>query len=188
MSLPTKRLMLFTPLLLCLALGIFLFSGLGKDPQKLPSALVGQPFPEFSLEQLKNPERLLGVEDFSDESDRGRVVLVNVWATWCFACRIEHHFLNVLAEQGVAIVGLNYKDRRFLAQQWLEERGDPYIFSIFDPQGSLGIDLGVYGAPETYLVDAQGVIRHRRVGVVDQRIWDKEFAELYKQLVGEADD
>ena len=188
MSLPAKRLMLFIPLLLCLALGIFLFSGLGKDPQKLPSALVGQPFPDFSLEQLKDPERTLSVADFKDSSGRGRVVLVNVWATWCFACRIEHHFLNILAEQGVAIIGLNYKDRRFLAQEWLAERGDPYQFSIFDPQGSLGIDLGVYGAPETYLVDAEGVIRHRRVGVVDDRIWNKEFRELYEQLVDEVND
>jgi cytochrome c biogenesis protein CcmG/thiol:disulfide interchange protein DsbE len=114
------------------------------------------------------------------------VVLVNIWATWCFACRIEHPYLNGLAEQGVAIIGLNYKDNRLLAQQWLAERGDPYQMTIFDPQGTLGIDLGVYGAPETYLVDAQGIIRHRRVGVVDERIWNKEFRDLYNQLVEQA--
>jgi cytochrome c biogenesis protein CcmG/thiol:disulfide interchange protein DsbE len=181
-----NRLTLFIPLILCIALGAFLFSSLGKDPQELPSALVGQSFPEFSLEELNDPQRQVSTADFRGESKNGQVVLVNIWATWCFACRIEHPWLNTLAEQGVAIIGLNYKDRRIPAKEWLAERGDPYQMVIFDPQGTLGIDLGVYGAPETYLVDAQGVIRHRRVGVVDERIWNKEFLELYNQLVDEA--
>lgn len=183
-----NRLTLFIPLLVCGALGAFLFSSLGKDPQELPSALVGQPFPVFLLEELHDPQRQVSEKDFRGDSENGQVVLVNIWATWCFACRIEHPYLNGLAEQGVAIIGLNYKDRRIAAQEWLLERGDPYQFTIFDPRGTLGIDLGVYGAPETYLVDAQGIIRHRRVGVVDERIWNKEFRELYNQLVDDAND
>ena len=131
---------------------------------------------------LGGVQRQVSKQDFRGDQPDGQVVLVNIWATWCFACRIEHPWLNTLAEQGVAIVGLNYKDVRGLAQDWLAERGDPYQFIIFDPRGTLGIDLGVYGAPETYLVDAQGIIRHRRVGVVDERIWNKEFRELYEQL------
>jgi cytochrome c biogenesis protein CcmG/thiol:disulfide interchange protein DsbE len=122
----------------------------------------------------------------SKEDLIGEVVLVNVWATWCFACRIEHPMLNDLAKQGVKIVGLNYKDQRSEAIKWLDDRGNPYLFNIFDTEGSLGFDLGVYGAPETYLVDVEGTIRHRRVGVVDQRIWDKEFRDLYQQLLKEA--
>jgi len=174
-----NRLTLFIPFALCLALGAFLFFSLGKDPLDLPSALVDEAFPEFALEELHEPERQLSTDDFD-----GQVLLVNVWATWCFACRIEHQKLNSLAEQGVVIVGLNYKDQRAEAKLWLYERGNPYQFNIFDAEGSLGIDLGVYGAPETYLVDGDGIIRHRRVGVVDDRIWDAEFKALYQELTG----
>ena len=177
MTQSTIRLALFVPLALFIALTVLLLKGLDRDPTELPSALIGESFPEFILPQLQDPQRPLTTEDFA-----GQVVLVNVWATWCFACRIEHPMLNNLAEQGVKIVGLNYKDQRGQALQWLEERGNPYWFNIVDQQGSLGFDLGVYGAPETYLVDAQGIIRHRRVGVVDQRIWDQEFSDLYRQL------
>jgi len=176
-----NRLALFIPLSLFAALTLVLLLGLDKDPTELPSALVGEPFPEFTLPSLQDPDLALSKQDFA-----GDVVLVNVWATWCFACRIEHPSLNALAEQGVKIVGLNYKDQRDAAKLWLLERGNPYGFNIFDNQGSLGIDLGVYGAPETYLVDAQGIIRHRRVGVVDKRIWEEEFAALYLQLTGQA--
>ena len=178
-------------------LSVFLFKGLDRDPTKLPSALVGESFPEFFLPKLlasqpgsqsisqpnsqPDPQPMLSKEDLI-----GEVVLVNVWATWCFACRIEHPMLNDLVKQGVKIVGLNYKDQRSEAIKWLDERGNPYLFNIFDAEGSLGFDLGVYGAPETYLVDVEGTIRHRRVGVVDQRIWDKEFRDLYQQLLKEA--
>lgn len=175
----TGRLALFLPLGLFAALSIVLLLGLEKDPTELPSALVGERFPEFTLPDLDHPDRLVDRGNIE-----GEVLLVNVWATWCFACRIEHPHLNRLAEQGVKIVGLNYKDQRKAAKLWLLERGNPYAFNIFDADGSLGIDLGVYGAPETYLVDAQGIIRHRRVGVVDQRIWDQEFSEIYFELTG----
>ena len=124
-------------------------------------------------------------QQFVTEQDfKGDVVLVNVWATWCFACRIEHPMLNELSAKGVKIIGLNYKDQRAEAKAWLAERGNPYQFNIFDAQGQLGIDLGVYGAPETFLVDASGIVRHRRVGVVDERVWNTEFRALYEQLNG----
>ena len=127
----------------------------------------------------------MGEQQFVTEQDfKGDVVLVNVWATWCFACRIEHPMLNELSAKGVKIIGLNYKDQRAQAKAWLAERGNPYQFNIFDAQGQLGIDLGVYGAPETFLVDASGIVRHRRVGVVDERVWNTEFRALYEQLNG----
>ena len=192
-----NKLAVFVPLALFLVLSVFLFKGLDRDPTELPSALVGEPFPEFFLPQLlasqfdsqpgsqpnsqPDPQPMLSKEDLI-----GQVVLVNVWATWCFACRIEHPMLNDLAKQGVKIVGLNYKDQRSEAIKWLEERGNPYLFNIFDAEGSLGFDLGVYGAPETYLVDAEGVVRQRRVGVVDQRVWDAQFRDLYQQLPKDA--
>ena len=170
---------MFLPLALFVGLSLVLLFGLDKDPTDLPSALVGEAFPEFMLPTLQDETKLVSQQDL-----QGQVLLVNVWATWCFACRIEHPNLNELAEQGVVIVGLNYKDQRNAAKLWLLERGNPYSFNIFDDQGSLGIDLGVYGAPETYLVDADGVIRHRRVGVVDKRVWDSEFSALYQELAG----
>jgi cytochrome c biogenesis protein CcmG/thiol:disulfide interchange protein DsbE len=175
-----NRVALFVPLILFAVLSVFLLKGLDRDPTELPSALVGERFPQFSLPSLRQ-QRLLSTDDFA-----GEVVLVNVWATWCFACRIEHPTLNQLAQQGVKIIGLNYKDQSQQAQQWLQQRGNPYLFNIVDAQGTLGFDLGVTGAPETYLIDAQGIIRHRRVGVVDQAVWDREFDGLYQQLLGEA--
>ncbi|MDG2502767.1 MAG: DsbE family thiol:disulfide interchange protein [Porticoccaceae bacterium] len=174
-----NRLALFVPLALFIGLSLVLLLGLDKDPTELPSALVGEPFPAFNLPSLKDEQSTLTEQDL-----KGDVLLVNVWATWCFACRIEHPMLNKLSQQGVKIVGLNYKDQRAGAVAWLVERGNPYQFNIFDAQGSLGIDLGVYGAPETYLVDAEGIIRHRRVGVVDERVWNAEFRVLFEQLTG----
>jgi cytochrome c biogenesis protein CcmG/thiol:disulfide interchange protein DsbE len=175
---PLNRIALFLPLGLFAVLTLVLLLGLDKDPAELPSALVGEPFPIFSLPSLHDANQMLDEQDIL-----GDVVLVNVWATWCFACRIEHAMLNQLAEQGVNVIGLNYKDNREAAIDWLRKRGDPYAFSIFDERGGLGIDLGVYGAPETYLLDATGTIRHRRVGVVDDRVWNSEFRDLYAQLV-----
>lgn len=175
-----NRFALFAPLAVFVVLSLFLLKGLDRDPTELPSALIGETFPVFTLPAL-NRDQMITEQDL-----KSQVTLVNVWATWCFACRIEHPMLNQLADMGVAIVGLNYKDQNDKAQTWLEQRGNPYLFNIVDTDGSLGFDLGVTGAPETYLVDAQGVIRHRRVGVVDQRVWDNEFKALYAELVGEA--
>jgi len=175
-----NRIALFVPLVVFAILSLFLLKGLDRDPTELPSALVGEPFPSFTLPSLANDQEILSERDLDSQ-----VVLVNVWATWCFACRIEHPMLNQLAAEGIAIIGLNYKDQDQQAIQWLKQKGNPYVFNIVDAQGSLGFDLGVTGAPETYLVDAQGIIRYRRVGVVDQRVWDDEMSSLYQQLVGE---
>lgn len=175
------RIALFIPLVVFAILTLFLLKGLDRDPTELPSALVGEAFPNFVLPSLTDEQKFLSERDLGN-----RVVLVNVWATWCFACRIEHPMLNQLAAEGVAIIGLNYKDQNQQARLWLEQKGNPYVFNIVDSEGILGFDLGVTGAPETYLVDAQGIIRYRRVGVVDQRVWDDEISGLYQQLLGEA--
>lgn len=161
------RLLLFIPLGLFFILAIFLWKGLSIDPRELPSALLDKPFPEFSLPALETPERVLTTKDFV-----GRPVLVNVWATWCPSCRQEHEQLLAIAASGqIPIIGLNYKDERASAMSWLQQLGNPYQFNIYDQDGMLGLDLGVYGAPETYLLDAQGVIRHRHVGVVTAQTW-----------------
>ena len=173
------RLKLFLPLILFGVLALFLVRGLQLDPKALPSALIDQPLPEFSLTALGSGEPL------DRASVTGQVALFNVWATWCVSCRVEHPYLTQLAEQGVAIYGINYKDDDAAALKWLDDLGDPYIASIADRQGTLGLDLGVYGAPETYLIDANGVVRYRHVGVVDERVWTTVLAPIYQQLGGE---
>lgn len=166
-----KRLFLFLPVLIAVGIGIFLAAGIGKDPNRLESARIGQPMPAFELADLADPESILTPDVFL-----GQVSLLNVWGTWCPACRDEHADLVWLAEEkGIPIIGLNYKDNRDLALRWLRDLGDPYQVSLFDPQGRLGFDLGVYGAPETYIVDRQGVIRYRHVGVVNEKVWLEEL-------------
>ena len=172
------RLKLFIPLLLFAAMAVFLFRGLSLDPQELPSALLDRPLPSFSLPAL-GQERTLQREDLL-----GEPALLNVWATWCVACRAEHPYLRQLADSGVPIYGVNYKDEDADAARWLGELGNPYRFNIADRDGSLGLDLGVYGAPETYLLDADGVIRYRHVGVVDERVWQTILQPRYQQLLG----
>ncbi len=172
-----RRLLLCLPLLAFLVLAGFLFRGLHRDPQALPSALVGQPFPSFSLPGVKDDQL------FSRQDLLGRPALVNVWGTWCVACREEHPVLNQLKAQGVVIHGINYKDDNASARRWLAEFHDPYQLDLRDDAGRLGLDLGVYGAPETFLIDAQGVVRYRHVGVVDQRVWAEELGPRYHALV-----
>ncbi|XOZ33923.1 DsbE family thiol:disulfide interchange protein [Halomonadaceae bacterium KBTZ08] len=171
-----NRIWLFLPLVLALTLGVVLYWGLGEDPSELESALLGNEVPAFELPMLRDAEASAGPGIL-----KGKVQLLNVWATWCAACRVEHSQLKRLAEQGVPIVGLNYKDERGAALEWLKERGDPYTRVIYDAEGSLGFDLGVYGAPETYLIDADGIVRHRHVGVVDQDVWESEIEPLYER-------
>ncbi len=161
------RLLLFIPLVLFIILAGFLWKGLSIDPRELPSALLNKPFPEFSLAALQQPERILTKQDFM-----GQPVLVNVWATWCPSCRQEHAQLLTIAQtNSIPVIGLNYKDDRSAAMVWLQQLGNPYQFNIFDEAGMLGLDLGVYGAPETYLLDAQGIIRYRHVGVITEQVW-----------------
>lgn len=164
------------PLLIFIVLGVLLLSSLGKDPQLLPSAKLGKPLPNFTLPVLGEEELFISAEQL-----KGQVFMLNVWATWCPSCRIEHPVLNQLAAEGVVIYGLNYKDRPDEALNYLQTLGNPYKNVISDTQGDLGLDLGVYGAPETYLVDANGIIIYRHVGVVTQENWLSTLKPLLDQ-------
>jgi cytochrome c biogenesis protein CcmG/thiol:disulfide interchange protein DsbE len=172
--------MLLAPLALFLLVAMFLYRGLYLDPAALPSAMIGKDFPPFTLAAVDDGRRL------SRADLLGQPALVNVWGTWCVACRIEHPVLEKLALQGVRIIGINYKDDPAAAQKWLAELHDPYVLGISDPDGRLGLDLGVYGAPETFLIDARGVIRHKYVGVIDETVWREQLASRYQALVDEA--
>src|SRR5690554_530836 len=175
-----KRLLLFLPLVISVGIGVFLFSGLGKDPSKLESALIGKPVPEFALQDLHDPEHILDNSVF-----KGQVSLLNVWAEWCPACWDEHGYLMHLArDKGIPIIGLNYKDQRETAFGFLGRLCDPYQAIIFDPRGSLGFDLGVYGAPETYVIDAEGMVLYRHVGVVNERVWQEILQPVFNQAKG----
>lgn len=173
-----KNLKLFIPLIVFVVLAAFLLKGLDRDPNALPSALIDDPVPEFSLPDLHNPDVIHTVELF-----KGRPSLLNVWATWCPSCRVEHPFLVKLAEeQGVRIIGMDYKDEAPAARRWLETLGNPYEVTFTDADGHLGVDLGVFGAPETYVIDHKGVIRAKHVGVINEQVW-QELGPLYQQLV-----
>ncbi|TGG95369.1 DsbE family thiol:disulfide interchange protein [Natronospirillum operosum] len=142
-----------------------------------PSTRIGQPLPAFALEDLVDPELQRVNEDML-----GEPFLLNVWGSWCPSCRIEHPVLNGLAADGVRIIGLNYRDTRDGGIEWLEERGDPYVFNVFDPIGEFGFDLGVVGAPETYFVDAEGIVRHRHVGILNERHWENTLRDVWESL------
>lgn len=164
--------------LLVLLLGI----GLGLNPREVPSPLIGKPAPHFTLPQLHEPQKA-----FSPAELRGTVWMLNVWASWCAACREEHPLLVDLAKSGVVpIYGLNYKDRREDGIAWLKRFGDPYRLSLHDFDGRVGIDYGVYGVPETYVIDRQGVIRYKRIGPVTPEIMQKKILPLIKELNGGA--
>ena len=156
----TRYLRYLVPLAIFFILVAFLYRGLSLDPKRVPSPLVGKPMPEFSLPRLKDPAATL-----SDSDLKGKVSVLNIWATWCVSCRAEHEVLLQLANTGlVNIYGLNYKDERAKAQQWLQQLGDPYVANAFDADGRTGIDWGVYGAPETFIMDKLGMIRHKHIG------------------------
>ena len=175
-----KRWLMIAPLAVFLLVAVFLYRGLYLDPTELPSAMIGKPLPEFSLPNVQG-DRTLTQADLL-----GKPALVNVWGTWCISCRVEHPVLNKLAEQGVVIYGINYKDDNAAALKWLSEFHNPYQLDIRDEDGTLGLNLGVYGAPETFLIDAKGIIRHKFVGVIDEVVWREQLAGLYQALVDEA--
>ncbi|EED32788.1 cytochrome C biogenesis protein CcmG [gamma proteobacterium NOR5-3] len=177
----SSRLKLFVPLGLFVLLAVLLFRGLSLDPQALPSALIDKPLPGFKLPALRTQQTL------SDADLVGEPALLNVWATWCISCRVEHPYLQRLADSGVLIYGINYKDDSVAARSWLDSLGDPYRASVVDAEGTLGLDLGVYGAPETYFIDGNGVIRYRHVGVIDERIWTGRLKAVYDALATPAD-
>ncbi|MEI6895351.1 MAG: DsbE family thiol:disulfide interchange protein [Colwellia sp.] len=175
------KLIRFLPLILVIALGVVLYRGLSLNPQDMPSALVGKTFPTFELSTLKTRGKLVTQADLV-----GDIILVNVWATWCPTCKYEHPYLvDIAKNMQVKLYGLNYKDERNAAEKWLEFYQDPYLFSIFDEDGTLGLDLGVYGAPETFVIDHHGIIRKRFAGAIDTRVWRREFEPLIAQLIEE---
>jgi cytochrome c biogenesis protein CcmG/thiol:disulfide interchange protein DsbE len=166
------------PLAIFLVLAGFLFRGLSLDPKLVPSPLVGKPMPAFSLTRLKDPSATL-----SDADLRGKVSILNIWATWCVSCRAEHEVLLLLAKSNkVDIYGLNYKDERDKAQRWLQQLGDPYVANAFDADGRVVIDWGVYGAPETFIIDRQGIVRHKHVGPLTVEILNTEILPLIDEL------
>lgn len=166
------------PLAIFVVMALFLLKGLENDPRHLPSARLDQKLPSFSLPLLHDANALVGQQHLKGP------LLLNVWATWCPSCRVEHPMLLALAKQGVAIVGLNYKDERDAAVAYLQQYKDPYSMVIFDYEGDLGLDLGVYGAPETFFIDASGVIRHRHVGVVSNKVWAEDLSNIWVAMGG----
>jgi len=172
-----KRLVLFVPLILFMVLGAFLYKGLFLNPKAMPSALEGQPMPEFKLLTVKQGDRVVTKSDL-----KGDYYLLNVWATWCGGCKVEHPYLLDIARSGVPIYGVNYKDSLENASQWLQSYKDPYQFSVFDVNGELGLNLGVYGAPETFVVDHKGIIRLRYAGIVDTNAWRVKLKPLIDQI------
>lgn len=150
----------------------------GHDPKALESALIGKTVPDFQLESVQNAAQKLDASVVKTGSPR----LLNVWATWCPTCYAEHQYLTELAKQGVEIVGIDYKDEREKALKFLANYGDPYQAIIFDPKGSLGLDLGVYGAPETFIVDGHGVIHYRHAGDVNAKVWAETLQPIYQKL------
>lgn len=168
------------PLAAFLVIVGILYAGLGRDPREVPSPLVGKPAPPFMLPKLHEDGKKLGPTDM-----KGQVWLLNVWASWCTACQIEHPLLIELArEKVVPIVGLNYKDKPEEAKAWLGKLGDPYVASVADRDGRVGIDYGVYGVPETFVIDGEGVIRYKQIGPVTAEVLRKKIVPLVRKLRG----
>lgn len=166
------------PIGLFALLGVLLAVGLKLDPRKIPSPLVDKPLPAFSLPTLDNPSRSLSNEDF-----KGKVVLINVWASWCAACRQEHPLLMEVARaKQVPLIGLNYKDKREDGLRVLQTEGNPYDVSLVDADGRVGIDWGVYGVPETFVIDKTGVVRYKYIGPISVQDWEKIVLPLIQKL------
>jgi cytochrome c biogenesis protein CcmG/thiol:disulfide interchange protein DsbE len=164
------------PLIFFVLLVLVFIKGLDpeRDLNELPSPFLGNPAPQFELPKLKAPDETVGTADYD-----GQLALINVWATWCVGCRQEHQFLMELSRQDpMPIYGINWRDRRDEALTWLAQLGDPYVASGFDGDGRVGIDWGVYGAPETFLLGRDGTVLHKHLGPLNQAIWDQDFVPL----------
>ena len=169
---------LILPLVLFIGLVAFLLVGLRRDPHEVPSPLINKPAPDFKLSQLQQPNKT-----FSPQEMRGKVWILNFWGTWCVACREEHPLLLEYSKsRAVPIYGVDYKDDRAAAMQMLTEEGNPYTMTVSDPDGRVSIDYGVYGAPESYLIDRNGVIRFKQIGPITEEVWQKEILPRAKQL------
>ena len=168
------------PLAVFLVLCGFLAAGLQLNPREVPSPLIDKPAPPFTLNQLSDPAK-----PFASKDMLGQVWILNVWASWCVTCRDEHPLLVDLSKKKVVpIYGLNYKDQRPDAMKWLAQFGDPYTLSIMDTDGRIGIDYGVYGVPETYVIDKQGIIRYKRIGAVTPKVLEENILPLVRKLQG----
>lgn len=168
----------FWPLAIFLVMVVFLGLGLSRNPREVPSPLIGKAAPAFTLPLLHEPDRT-----FSQKDTAGKVWILNVWASWCAPCREEHPLWVELAKQKtIPIYGLNYKDKRADSMAWLQRYGDPYVLSVSDVQGRIGIDYGVYGVPETYVIDKQGVIRFKHVGPVTPGVLQDKILPLVAKL------
>jgi cytochrome c biogenesis protein CcmG/thiol:disulfide interchange protein DsbE len=158
------------------ALVAFFFAGIDRDKQTLPSPLIGKPAPQWQLPSVQDPDKMISSADFA-----GKPYVLNVWATWCVECRHEHDALRAIAQRGEApIVGLDWKDDREQAQRWLQQLGNPYVATAFDAEGRVAIDWGVYGAPETFLIDAQGTVIFKHISVMTMEVWERDFLPLIK--------
>ncbi|HEY4645016.1 MAG TPA: DsbE family thiol:disulfide interchange protein [Steroidobacteraceae bacterium] len=161
---------------------VFFYRGLQGNPSVIPSPLIGKPAPEFSLASVRDPNRQVQSRDFT-----GRMYVLNVWGTWCVGCRQEHDVLLAIARTNVIpIVGLNWKDDRALAIRWLDQLGDPYVDSAFDPEGRAAINWGVYGAPETFLVSADGQVLHKHIAPLTLEVWERDFLPKIRAPQGNA--
>jgi cytochrome c biogenesis protein CcmG/thiol:disulfide interchange protein DsbE len=166
------------PLLVFVLLVVFLWVGLSLNPREVPSPLIDKPAPAFELSQLNKPDAVIRSADL-----KGQVWLLSVFASWCTPCLEEHPLLMTLAQQNlVPVYGLNYKDRREAALAWLNKHGDPYTAIVVDPQGRTGIDYGVYGVPETFVIDKLGIIRFKQIGPLTQEALDEKIIPLVKRL------
>jgi cytochrome c biogenesis protein CcmG/thiol:disulfide interchange protein DsbE len=173
-----RSLRLIIPLVVFVVIVGFLYAGLSRDPREVPSPLIGKPAPAFELAQLQSPGKKLGTADM-----KGQVWLLNVWASWCVSCRIEHPLLVELAKANVVpVIGLNYKDKVPEGIAWLAQNGDPYKLSVVDADGRVGIDWGVYGVPETFVVDKEGVIRYKQIGPLTVEALEKKILPLVRDL------
>ena len=174
------------PLALFMVLAVFLALGLNRNPSEVPSPLVGKPAPMFTLPRLDaDPQAPAGTQNasFSPKDMAGKVWLLNVWASWCVSCRQEHPVLVDFAKLNIApLIGLDYKDQRADAKGWLAKFGDPYTLSVVDADGRVGIDYGVYGVPETYVIDKAGTIRFKQIGPVTTDIMRTKIVPLIKEL------
>ena len=166
------------PLIVFVVLVGFLAMGLNLNPREVPSPLIDKPAPAFKLARLDAPDKQVSLQDM-----QGKVWLLNVWASWCVACRVEHPLLVELAGSGaVPIYGLNYKDQPDAASAWLGKHGNPYTASLVDADGRVGIDYGVYGVPETFLIDRQGTIRFKHIGPVTEEVLNRKILPMIEKL------
>ena len=166
------------PLAVFVLLVAFLWVGLGRDPREVPSPLIGKPAPAFKLAQLHAPDALLSNDDL-----KGKVWLLNVWASWCVSCRVEHPWLVQLAKANIVpVYGLDYKDKPDDGRAWLAQNGNPYTASIVDQDGRVGIDYGVYGVPETFLIDKTGIIRYKQIGPLTAEALQQKILPMVREL------